>query len=270
MDIPENYPLNHCYHNLDWKVIGYASDFPQGCIEPSHHHDRAQLLYAISGVARVRTSEGIWMAPPTRAVWVPPGVVHDLKYVSHVKSGSLYIKPNARPSLPKHCKVIEVSALLHHIIRELISFDPEQKIGNREKRLMELALDELDELPIKALQLLTPSDPEINNLCEKILAHLDQEVTLNDCAQFLNISSKTFSRRFQNDLNMTFGNWLRKAKVLGSLEMLAEGQSVMEVALNLGYDSPSAFTAVFKRILGVSPSVYFGRKSPITTPFDKK
>lgn len=38
---------------------------------------------------------------------------------------------------------------------------------------------------------------------------------------------------------------------------LALGQSVLDVALELGYDSPSAFSAMFRRTLGVSPSEYF-------------
>ena len=36
--------------------------------------------------------------------------------------------------------------------------------------------------------------------------------------------------------------------------MLAEGQAVTVVALDLGYDSVSAFIALFKRTLGVKPS----------------
>ncbi|MEM8142220.1 helix-turn-helix domain-containing protein, partial [Morganella morganii] len=40
---------------------------------------------------------------------------------------------------------------------------------------------------------------------------------------------------------------------------LAAGHSILEVALDLGYDSQSAFSAMFRRTLGVSPSLYFGR-----------
>ena len=42
------------------------------------------------------------------------------------------------------------------------------------------------------------------------------------------------------------------------MEMLAAGQSVTTVALDLGYDSPSAFTAMFRRTLGTTPRRYFG------------
>ncbi|MEQ8194171.1 MAG: helix-turn-helix domain-containing protein [Rhodospirillales bacterium] len=46
-------------------------------------------------------------------------------------------------------------------------------------------------------------------------------------------------------------------RLLAALERLATGQSVTIVAMDLGYDSPSAFTSMFKRTLGKSPSAYF-------------
>lgn len=41
-----------------------------------------------------------------------------------------------------------------------------------------------------------------------------------------------------------------------ALPRLAAGESVTRVALDLGYASPSAFTRMFRRVLGVSPSEY--------------
>lgn len=56
----------------------------------------------------------------------------------------------------------------------------------------------------------------------------------------------------------SIGNW-RRMRLLASLDALAAGHSILEVALDLGYDSQSAFSAMFRRTLGVSPSLYFGR-----------
>ena len=47
-------------------------------------------------------------------------------------------------------------------------------------------------------------------------------------------------------------------RLLASLDALAAGHSILEVALDLGY-AQSAFSAMFRRTLGVSPSLYFGR-----------
>ena len=56
---------------------------------------------------------------------------------------------------------------------------------------------------------------------------------------------------------MSFGQWKRQARLLESLRMLADGQSVINVAMDLGYNNPSAFTAMFRRALGMCPTKYF-------------
>ncbi|MNG06245.1 Regulatory protein SoxS [compost metagenome] len=58
---------------------------------------------------------------------------------------------------------------------------------------------------------------------------------------------------------MSFIQWLRRMRLLASLDSLAAGHPILDVALDLGYDSPSAFSAMFRRTLGVSPSAYFGK-----------
>ena len=44
--------------------------------------------------------------------------------------------------------------------------------------------------------------------------------------------------------------------VYGALGWIAEGRPILEVAMELGYESPSAFSAMFRRELGVSPSSF--------------
>jgi AraC-like DNA-binding protein len=55
---------------------------------------------------------------------------------------------------------------------------------------------------------------------------------------------------------MTFGEWRQRRVLVAALERLADGSPVTGVALDLGYESPSAFIAMFKRVLGETPSRY--------------
>jgi len=43
-----------------------------------------------------------------------------------------------------------------------------------------------------------------------------------------------------------------------ALEQLALGRKIIDVALELGYESPTAFSTMFKRELGIAPSGFFG------------
>jgi AraC-like DNA-binding protein len=80
---------------------------------------------------------------------------------------------------------------------------------------------------------------------------------LQGWAQRANMNARTFARAFQRETGMTHGSWCRHTRVLLSLPQLATGASVLDVALEHGYDSPSAFTAMFRKVLGVAPSEYF-------------
>jgi AraC-like DNA-binding protein len=55
---------------------------------------------------------------------------------------------------------------------------------------------------------------------------------------------------------MTFAGWRRRLRLLAAVSRLAGGESVTTVSYDLGYHSPSAFVAMFRRSLGTSPGRY--------------
>ena len=117
-------------------------------------------------------------------------------------------------------------------------------------------------LPILPLHLPEPREASLLALCRHIQATLAQP-TLEQASAHLSVSGRTLSRRFQRETGLHFSDWVRRARLLAALNALATGRSVLEVALDLGYDSPSAFSAMFRR-LGVAPSDYFSRTAPTT------
>ena len=62
---------------------------------------------------------------------------------------------------------------------------------------------------------------------------------------------------FPLETGMTFSKWRQQARLLCGIRMLAEGMAISTVAIDLGYESPSAFSAMFRRALGIAPSEYF-------------
>lgn len=55
---------------------------------------------------------------------------------------------------------------------------------------------------------------------------------------------------------MTFHEWRTQLRLLEAVDRLSQGQQVTDIATELGYKSPSAFIAMFRRSLGVSPGHY--------------
>ncbi|CAG9238326.1 exported hypothetical protein [Paraburkholderia tropica] len=59
---------------------------------------------------------------------------------------------------------------------------------------------------------------------------------------------------------MTPGAWWRHTRLLLSLPRLAAGVSILELALEHGYDSPSAFAPMLHKVPGVPPNEYLRKK----------
>jgi AraC-like DNA-binding protein len=249
--------------NTPRPVVAVGNAHAPGTGQP-HVHLRAQLLYASSGVVTVWTEQGSWVAPPGRAVWIPPGVRHAIRMSGPVRVCNLYVlaREAARRGLPSACGVVAVSALLQALIEEAVDLPLLYAEEERDGRVMALILDELVGVvaPAVPLHAPLPADPRLARLCAEMIAHPPGQVTIDALACRLGMSRSTFVRRFRASTGMGFAAWWRQAMLLAALERLAAGASVTEVAMAVGYDSPSAFTAHFRRTLGVPPSRYFSVK----------
>jgi AraC-like DNA-binding protein len=70
-------------------------------------------------------------------------------------------------------------------------------------------------------------------------------------------SRRTIERVFRSETGMGLGQWMRRQKLLFALRRIAAGESVKTIAVDLGYNGPSAFIAMFRRELGQTPKKYF-------------
>ena len=70
-------------------------------------------------------------------------------------------------------------------------------------------------------------------------------------------TGRTLARHFRLETGMTFGQWRQQIRILEALKRLGKKESVTTVAIDLGYDSPSAFISMFKKALGKTPGQYF-------------
>lgn len=122
-------------------VVAIGTDYSHGHRLPSHTHRRAQLLYGATGVMQVSTHDGNWVVPPQRAVWIPPGVAHEVLMLG-VSTRSVYIEPDA-VDLGECCQVISVSPLLRHLLMEAVELPLVYDESGRDGVLIDLLLHEL-------------------------------------------------------------------------------------------------------------------------------
>ena len=234
-----------------------ATDYPAGWVIPPHAHGKHQLLHALQGVMVVHADAGQWIVPPSRGLWMPAGMTHSLRCIGEVQMRSLFVQRDAAPRLFDSCQVVGVSPLLRELIRAAVDIVPPSPPGSRDARLLRLLLDELHALPVLPLHLPMPTDPRVLAICRRLQLRPDDTSTLADWAAQAAIDGKTIQRLFAAQTGMTFGRWRQQARLLRALELLAGGDKVIDVALALGYDSPSAFATMFRKHFGQTPSQFF-------------
>lgn len=225
-----------------------------------HCHTQAQLIHSISGVMLVGAAQTNWVVPSGHALWVPPGTEHQIRMFGSVRMRTLFMPASNWPWGGQECQLIKVTPLLRELLVTASALPASDGNAHRRRCLHDMLLAEMDAAQTVAIHLAMPRDPRLLRLCNAVIAEPADEIGMQDWAQQLNMSSRTLARLFQRELGMNFGEWRTRVRMVLSLQRLIAGASVLEVALEHGYQSPSAFSQTFKRILGQSPSHYLAAR----------
>jgi len=225
---------------------------------PLHRHRTAQLIAAASGVMTVTTLDGRFVVPPQRGVWVPPLTEHRIRMTGEVAMRTVYFARRIAAKLPKACCVVQVTPLLRELVRRAVDFPKQYPKVSPEARIAALIVDELKSAKVAPLHLPLPADPRAQRVTRALQADPGDQRSLGELAETSGASPRTLARTFRRETGLSFGTWRQQLRLLRALERIAAGDAVTTVALELGYESPSAFIAMFKRSLGVSPGRYFG------------
>jgi len=233
-------------------------------IQP-HWHARAQFVFAVAGTMRVRTPRRAWIVPPSRALWVPAHTVHEIQMHGVVEMRSLYVDSRAAAGMPSTCEVLDVTPLLRELVVRAVALPDRYDEKGEDGLLMKLLMAEIRKLPRCALDLPLPESPDLTRLCERLLADLSTRQPSDADAHDMKVSTRTLYRRFLKETGITFARWKQQARLLESIRRLAGGTPVTTVAIDLGYESPSAFSTMFRRALGVVPRTFIPRGSAEST-----
>ncbi|MES2933449.1 MAG: helix-turn-helix transcriptional regulator [Pseudomonadota bacterium] len=224
----------------------------------AHSHPWGQVTYALEGVVRVTVGNSTWIVPPLRAIWIPPEANHELITLEKAHLRALYVHADVIPFDSKQCLVLEVSALLRELIVALAAHD---QPGAREAKLTALILEEIANAATLPMHLALPRDKRLKLLCETLIAEPAAQLTLADWALRVGASERTLARLFEQDLGMSFGQWRQQMRLAHAAPLIARGLPLSQVAFELGYASQSAFSAMFKKAFGQSPSAFYTQKN---------
>ncbi|WP_447989577.1 AraC family transcriptional regulator [Achromobacter spanius] len=222
-----------------------------------HQHARGQLLGAYRGLVTVVAGARQWVVPSAHAVWIPPGQPHGLQSHGPYTGYSAYLSPAACAGLPTTARVLQTSALLLAAVDRAASWNGNETAAAR-NRVLELIRDEIRTLPLANQALILPGDPRLQKLAVAISDHPSDTRSLDAWAARIGMAPRTLARRFLAETGLPLGAWRQQARLMRAQEMLAGGSAVTTVALELGYDNISAFIAMFKREVGITPGRFRG------------
>jgi len=240
-----------------------------------HRHDWGQVVLSNTGVIRLTVDRGTYIVPPSRALWVPPGMEHAVTVVEDTELLTLYLRQprgHCGPGVARdqqaqwrQCRVLEVSALLRALALEL-DMRPDGSYAapldsaalQRERRLSALILDELRRARPVPLGVDMPADKRLRTLCEAVLVDPTRHATLEGWAHDSGASPRTIARLFRSELGTSFVQWRQQVLLARAVTLAARKLPMASIAAELGYASPSAFSAMVRRSVGAPPRLFFG------------
>ena len=178
---------------------------------------------------------------------------HSLHSADKVDLRSLDVADRISARLPFTCGVIAVTPLLREIILRLAENNPEYAPDSHAARIAALVPEELARAPTLPLGLPLPSDPRLRRLCDRLLDVPADRRPLAALGREVGASARTLTRLFRAETGMSFVEWRQQARLLRALALLAQGASVTVAALSVGYETPSPFIRLHRKLLGTTP-----------------
>lgn len=237
-------------------VLSYNAQIHNGMCAEAHAHPRAQIIYASKGVTKVITPDCVWMVTPLQAIWVPGMVEHQVCFLDHVEVRNVFLDPSVTENLPTDCFAFDVPPFFRELVLRIMQFDTSRNIANEEFRILQVLLDEIKALQPALLNLPIGKDPRLNAITDTLMRNVGQELSLEEAAVLACVSSRTLSRLFVAETGMTYRDWCLKLKLLEAIRRLGAGEAISTIAYELGYESPSAFTYMFRKSIGKTPGEF--------------
>ncbi len=102
-----------------------------------------------------------------------------------------------------------------------------------------------------------PSPSSVLPVLEYLEEHLEDNLSLEEAANILEVTPAYFSRLFKKEMGVNYNNYLNRKKIKKAKNLLKNSDlPILNIALELGFTESNYFTKVFKKIAGVTPREY--------------
>jgi AraC family transcriptional regulator len=230
---------------------------------PWHHHDGPTLCFVLRGVFTETSGGERLMCTPDTLKVMPAGERHCDDFDRGDTRGLLVeTDPERARFIRSHAAVLDErvsfhgglpAALARRVYHEFRQADDAAPLAI-EGLLLEL-LAAVSRRQAEAVS--NGAAPWLRETRERLRADLASRPSLAQLAAAAGVHPVTLARAFRRSFGCTVGEYLRRLRIERAAEQLAGGdQPLAEIALAAGFADQSHFSNVFRRRVGMSPSVY--------------
>lgn len=235
--------------------LGGAVSFDSGW----HAHEEHQLLYASAGSLWFEVDGSRWLLPPGRGAWIPGQTPHRVE-TRRASLRTIYFSPSSATHIawPDEVCVFTVTSLARELVIGALEWPRDtanDALARQYFSLVGALLTQRWQHARWAYALPSPTLPEVERAAAYALGDL-AGATLDGAARAAFTSKRTLTRRFKQDLRMTWRAYLHQARMIQAMEQLSQGEAVTDVAFMVGFESSSAFSKAFKAFTGELPSQF--------------
>jgi AraC-like DNA-binding protein len=246
---PDDVPRPPVIYGIASKTFG---DFEVA----AHSHIKSQLLFVQRGALSCEMNKGLWIVPPSSAIWIPGGTLHSITVTGALEGYGAFFSLEVGTTFPSRCSVVSVTPLLRELLIRAASFPLLYEEHGASSRLVAVVLDELATATAEDLHLPMPSDERLRRIIASMMASPSKRGTLTEWAHRSAMSTRTMERVIQRETGMSFGRWRQQLAIVLAVKWLAGGASIQQVSLDLGYENVPSFVTMFRKALGAPPGRY--------------
>jgi AraC-like DNA-binding protein len=225
-----------------------------------HRHAKGQILLVQRGALSCEVENGLWIVPPRSAVWIPCSALHAIKATGELEGYGAFVAAESATTLPKTCCTVSVTPLMRELLFRAATLPAFYEENGANVRLMSVLLDEIAAAKVEDLHLPMPTDARLREMVSLMMAAPAERGTLDVWAKRVGLSERTLLRTISRETGMSFGRWRQQLCVVLAVKWLADGMSIQQVAVDLGYESVPSFVTMFRKALGTSPRRYMAER----------
>ena len=246
-------------HRSEDPVVAHGAYYPASMQGKMHSHARGQLICATTSAVDVVAGERRWTLQPGHAAWLPGGLEHSISSLAAAPVfRSLYVRPDLARRLGRQAAVVGLSSLLQELLPRLLEIYEGHGDRGIYPHLAALTLHEIARAEPKpelgTPPLPAPRDRRLKLICDALLEQPADRRTLEEWGRAAGASARTLERLFREETEMSFNAWRQACRIAAAIPKLQQGNPVQLVAWEVGYESPSAFAAIFRRVVGINPT----------------